>query len=69
MLKVSASRQAGLWDLITTLGVQVGELPEDLAAIDRLLQDPGVYAPVVELWLLSDTLGGDGEGIQRHRWW
>lgn len=39
-MKVSASRQAGLWELITTLGVQVGELPADLAAIDRLLQDP-----------------------------
>jgi len=47
VLKVLASRQAGLWELVGTLGVQVGELPADLAAIDRLLQDPGVYAPVV----------------------
>jgi len=58
VLKVSASRQAGLWELITTLGVQVGELPEDLAAIDRLLQDPGVYAPVVELWRSEDVKHG-----------
>ena len=42
VLKVPASRQAGLWELVTTLGVQVSELPADLAAIDRLLQDPGV---------------------------
>ena len=58
MLKVSASRQAGLWDLVMTLGVQVGELPADLAAIDRLLQDPGVYAPVVELWRAQDVEHG-----------
>ena len=58
VLKVSASRQAGLWELVTTLGVQVGELPADLAAIDRLLQDPGVYAPVVELWRAQDVEHG-----------
>ena len=58
MLKVSASRQAGLWELVTTLGVQVGELPADLAAIDRLLQDPGLYAPVVELWRAQDVEHG-----------
>jgi IS5 family transposase len=58
VLKVSASRQAGLWDLVTTLGVQVAELPGDLAAIDRLLQDPEVYAPVVELWRSEDLKHG-----------
>jgi IS5 family transposase len=58
VLKVSASRQAGLWELVTTLGVQVSELPADLAAIDRLLQDPGVYAPVVELWRAQDVERG-----------
>ena len=58
MLKVSASRQAGLWDLVMTLGVKVGELPGDLAAIDRLLQDPEVYAPVVELWRAEDVKHG-----------
>jgi len=57
-LKVSASRQAGLWDLVMTLGVRVGELPADLAAIDRLLQDPEVYAPVVELWRAQDVEHG-----------
>ena len=58
VLKVSASRQAGLWELVTALGVQVGELPADLAAIDRLLRDPGVYAPVVELWRSEDVKHG-----------
>jgi hypothetical protein len=49
VLNVSASRQAELWETITALGVKVSELPADLAAIDRLLADPGVYDPVVEL--------------------
>jgi IS5 family transposase len=55
---VPASRQAGLWELVTTLGVAVGELPEDLAAIDLLLRDLGVYAPVVELWRSEDAKHG-----------
>ena len=58
VLRVSASRQAGLWELITTLGVKVGELPGDLAAIDRLLGDSGVYGPVVELWRAEDVKHG-----------
>jgi IS5 family transposase len=58
VLRVSASRQAGLWELVTTLGVRVGELPGDLAVIDRLLADPGVYAPVVELWRAQDVRHG-----------
>jgi hypothetical protein len=55
---VSASRQAGLWELITTLGVKVSELPADLAAIDTLLTHTEVYGAVVELWRAHDVEHG-----------
>ncbi len=58
MLRVAASRQMGIWELVTALGVRVAELPADLAAIDRLLTDREVYAPVVALWLAQDLKNG-----------
>ena len=46
MLTLSAGQVECLWD--EALPVQVKELPEDLAALDRLLSDPGLLGPVVE---------------------
>jgi hypothetical protein len=37
-----------LWD--DALAVEVRELPDDLAALDGLLADPGLLAPIVEHW-------------------
>src|SRR3954453_21948497 len=37
-----------LWD--ESLPVEVRELPEDLAALDRLLADPALLAPIVAHW-------------------
>ncbi|MGH2872015.1 MAG: transposase [Solirubrobacteraceae bacterium] len=53
-----ASRQSGLWELLGSLGVRVGELPADLGAIDRLLSDRAVYEPIVELWRREDVKHG-----------
>ena len=46
MLTLLAERQECLWD--EALPVEVRELPEDLAALDRWLDDPGLLAPIVE---------------------
>jgi hypothetical protein len=37
-----------LWD--DALAVEVRELPDDLAALDGLLADPGLLAPILEHW-------------------
>ena len=46
MLTLLAEQQECLWD--EALPIEVRELPEDLAALDRLLDDPAVLAPIVE---------------------
>jgi IS5 family transposase len=46
MLRLSAGQVESLWD--EALPVEVRELPEDLAALDLLLSDPGLFGPVVE---------------------
>lgn len=43
-----AAQPESLWD--EALPVEVRELPEDLAALDRLLADPGLLAPIVAHW-------------------
>jgi len=48
MLMLLAGQAESLWD--EALPIEVRELPEDLAALDRLLADPGLLAPIVELW-------------------
>ena len=37
-----------MWD--EALPIEVRELPEDLAGLDRLLSDPGLLVPIVERW-------------------
>ena len=46
MLTLFAGQAESLWD--EALPVEVRELPEDLAALDRLLSDPEVLARIVE---------------------
>jgi IS5 family transposase len=48
MLTLLAGQPESLWD--EALPVEVRELPEDLAALDRLLADPGLLAPIVAHW-------------------
>jgi transposase, IS5 family len=48
MLTLFAEQAESLWD--EALPIEVRELPEDLAALDRLLGDPGLLAPIVEHW-------------------
>jgi IS5 family transposase len=46
VLTLLAEQQECLWD--EALPIEVRELPEDLAALDRLLDDPAVLSPIVE---------------------
>ena len=48
MLTLWAGQAESLWD--DALAVEVRELPDDLAALDGLLADPGLLAPIVEHW-------------------
>jgi len=48
MLTLFAEQAESLWD--EALPIEVRELPEDLAALDRLLGAPGLLAPIVEQW-------------------
>jgi IS5 family transposase len=48
VLTLWAGQPESLWD--EWLPIEVRELPEDLAALDRLLSDPGLLAPIVEHW-------------------
>jgi hypothetical protein len=48
VLTLWSDRAESLWD--EALPVEVRELPEDLAALDRLLSDPGLLAPIVAHW-------------------
>ena len=48
MLTLWAGPAESLWD--DALPVEVRELPDDLAALDRLLSDADLLAPIVEHW-------------------
>ena len=48
MLTLLAPQAESLWD--ESLPLEVKELPEDLAALDRLLSDPELLWPLVERW-------------------
>lgn len=48
MLTLSAGQAESLWD--EALPVEVRELPDDLAALDRELSDPELLGPIVERW-------------------
>jgi IS5 family transposase len=55
MLTLSAGQVESLWD--EALPVEVRELPQDLAALDLLLSDPGLLGPIVERfrWEVSES--------------
>jgi transposase, IS5 family len=46
VVTLRAEQRECLWD--EALPIEVRELPEDLAALDRLLDDPVVLGPIVE---------------------
>ena len=48
MLRLSAGQVESLWDDVLPDGVR--ELPEDLRALDLLLSDPGLLAPIASAW-------------------
>ena len=48
MLRLSGGQVESLFDV--ALPVEVRELPADLAALDALLDDPGLLAPVEQAW-------------------
>jgi IS5 family transposase len=48
VLRLSGGQVESLFDL--GLPVEVAELPGDLAALDRLLDDPGLLAPIEAAW-------------------
>jgi IS5 family transposase len=55
---VASRVQRCLWEELLAVGVGVRALPDDLAAIDALLTDSGVYAPIGELWRARDAEHG-----------
>jgi IS5 family transposase len=50
MLVLSGGQAESLFDLGLGLPLEVAELPEDLAGLDRLLDDPGLLVPIVAAW-------------------
>ncbi len=56
MLRLVAAQAETLWD--EALPIEVRELPEDLAALDGLLCDPGLMAPFSAHWQREALVSG-----------
>jgi transposase, IS5 family len=56
MLRLVAAQAETLWD--EALPIEVRQLPDDLAALDGLLCDPGLLEPFVEHWQHEALLTG-----------
>ena len=56
MLTLSGGQAESLFDL--GLPVEVAELPEELAGLDRLLDDPGLLAPIEAAWAVTSRAFG-----------
>src|SRR5438270_740935 len=56
MLRLAAGQVESLWDEV--LPVEVKELPEDLAALDVLLGDPVLLAPIEACWRRESVARG-----------
>jgi IS5 family transposase len=56
MLRLVAAQAETLWD--EALPIEVRELPEDLAALDVLLCDPGLLEPFVACWQREALVSG-----------
>ena len=65
---MQATGVESLWDEI--LPAEVKALPEDLAALDELLGDPALLAPIAVRWerLLAEAGPQSGRGGRRSRW-
>jgi transposase, IS5 family len=63
MLRLSGGQVESLWDEV--LPVDVRELPADLAALDVLLREPGLLAPVAARWELEAAAGRASVGHGR----
>ena len=48
MLTLAAAGAEQLWDELWPL--EVKQLPADLAALDELLEDPALLAPIADAW-------------------
>ena len=57
LLRVDAGRQGCLVESL--LAADIALLPASLAAIDVLLDDLGVYAPIYALWVARDAKLGN----------
>ena len=60
VLRLSGGQVESLFDL--GLPVEVAELPADLAALDRLLDDPGVLAPIEAAWAVEAARSWAADG-------
>jgi IS5 family transposase len=56
MLTLTAGQVESLWDEV--LPVELRELPEDLARLDRVLADPELLRPIAESWPASGRESG-----------
>jgi IS5 family transposase len=56
MLRLVAAQAETLWD--EALPIEVRELPDDLAALDALLCDPGLLEPFVACWQREALVSG-----------
>ena len=63
MLRLSGAQVESLWDEV--LPVEVRELPEDLAALDVLLRDAALLAPIAAFWECEAAAGRASVGYGR----
>ena len=63
MLRLSSGQVESLWDEVLPIGVR--ELPEDLAALDVLLRDPALLAPIAAQWEREAAAGRASVGFGR----
>jgi IS5 family transposase len=63
MLRLSSGQVESLWDEVLPIGVR--ELPADLAALDVVLRDRGLLAPIVGFWECEAAAGRASLGFGR----
>jgi IS5 family transposase len=63
MLRLSGGQVESLWDEVLPIGVR--ELPADLAALDVLLREPALFAPIVAFWEVEAAAGRASVGYGR----
>ena len=63
MLRLSSVQVESLWDDV--LPDEVRALPEDLAALDELLRDPALLAPIERRWQRAEAVGRAAPSVGR----